>query len=195
MPTFIAALAERDGVAPRALEFVILTAARTGEVLGARWPEIELDEALWTVPAERMKAGRVHRVPLSKRAIAVLKEQAAVRSDDFVFPGMKLRRPLSDMSLLMLLRDMHFAHVTVHGFRSSFRDWAAETTYFPREVAEAALAHVVADRVEAAYRRGDLFEKRRELMEAWARHCRPSSTKRSRREQVHDAATEREAAP
>jgi integrase len=141
-----------------------------------------------------MKAGRVHRVPLSKRAITLLKEQEAVRSTDFLFPGMKARRPLSDMSLLMLLRDMDFAHVTVHGFRSSFRDWAAETTHFPREVAEAALAHVVTDKVEAAYRRGDLFEKRRELMEAWAGHCRPTLSKRSRREQVRLAA-EGEAAP
>jgi integrase len=171
IPAFMRSLADRDGVASRALEFVILTASRTGEVLGACWPEIDLEEGLWTVPPERMKAGRAHRVPLSTRTIALLKQQAMCRADDFIFPGMRLGRPLSDMSLLMLLRDMGFGHITVHGFRSSFRDWAAETTNFPREVAEAALAHVVADKVEAAYLRSDLFEKRRKLMNAWVTHC------------------------
>jgi integrase len=171
VPAFIAALKELDGVAPRALEFVILTAARTSEALGAQWPELDRDEALWTVPAERMKGSREHRVPLSASAQAILEQMAAMRTSTVVFPGMKRGRPLSNMALLMLLRDMDKADITVHGFRSSFRDWAAEATNFSGEVAEAALAHAIGDKVEAAYRRGDLFEKRRELMEAWATHC------------------------
>jgi len=176
MPAFMIALRRRQGCAPRALEFVILTAARTGEGLGARWDEFDLEAGMWTVPAGRMKGGREHRVPLPKRVVTILKELAVLRLNELVFPGLKRGRPLGSMRLLTLLRDMEHGHITVHGFRSSFRDWAAETTNFPREVAEAALAHAVGDKVEAAYRRGDLFEKRRELMEAWGQHCEPTSS-------------------
>lgn len=168
LPGFLAKIRERDAVAARALEFAILTAARTGEVLGARWNEIDLENNIWTVPASRMKAGREHRVPLSIAVFTVLERLKAVRQNDFVFPGERPKKPLSNMSMLMMLRRAGRADLTVHGFRSTFRDWAAEQTNFPREVAEAALAHVVADRTEAAYRRGDLFEKRRNLMAAWA---------------------------
>jgi integrase len=169
--TFMAALRTREGVAARALEFAILTAARTGEVLGARWDEVGLEAKVWTVPASRMKGGREHRVPLSRAAVALLKNMQTVHPNDLVFPGDRRGKPLSNMAMLMVLRRMDRADLTAHGFRSTFRDWAAECTNFPREVAEAALAHVIGDRVEAAYRRGDLFEKRRRLMEAWAVYC------------------------
>ena len=155
----------------RALEFAILTAARTGEVLGARWDEIDLENKIWTVPASRMKAGREHRVPMSTAALAIVERLKVIRQNDFVFPGERRNKPLSNMSMLMMLRRIGREDLTVHGFRSTFRDWAAEQTNFPREVAEAALAHVIADRTEAAYRRGDLFEKRRSLMAAWAAYC------------------------
>ena len=170
MPAFMARLRESDSISARALEFVILTASRTGEALGARFVEIDLEAKLWTVPAERMKAGKEHRVPLSPRAITIVKEMGGIRMSDYLFPGMKQGKPLSDMALLMLLRDLRPGVVT-HGFRSTFRDWAAEQTLVPNFVAEAALAHVVADKVEAAYRRADLLEKRRKLMEAWAAYC------------------------
>jgi integrase len=157
-----------------AVRFLILTAARSGEVRGALWSEIDHEARVWSIPGERMKAGRPHTVPLSNAAMAVLERAALMRmSDDadaLVFPGERRGRPLSDMTLTMALRRMK-ADCTVHGFRSSFRDWAAEATNFPREVAEAALAHVLADKVEAAYRRSDLLEKRRKLMEAWAGFC------------------------
>lgn len=169
--TFMADLRQRESVAARALEFAILTAARTGEVIGAQWGEINLAERLWTVPAPRMKAGKEHRVPLSDAALAVLDSMAAIRQGDHVFPGASAGRPLSNMALLMLLRRMGRGDLTAHGFRSTFRDWVAERTAFPSEVAEMALAHTVADRVEAAYRRGDLFEKRRQLAAAWADFC------------------------
>jgi integrase len=167
---FICALRERPATAARALEFAILTAARTGEVLGARWSEIDLRAKVWTVPASRMKSGREHRVPLSDAAIAVLQEMHGLRENDHVFPGDR-REALSDMALLMLLRRMNRSDLTAHGFRSTFRDWAAECTNFPNEVVEMALAHAVSDKVEAAYRRGDLFEKRRKVMDAWASYC------------------------
>jgi integrase len=154
-----------------ALRFLILTAARTGEVIGARWDEIDAAARTWTVPAERMKGHREHRVPLSGAALEVLRQLEEVRAGVFVFPGGKAGRPLSNMAMLTLLRRMDRADLTAHGFRSTFRDWAAERTDVAREVAEAALAHTVADKVEAAYRRGDLFAKRRELMDGWARHC------------------------
>lgn len=170
---FVADLREQDGTAARALEFVILTAARTGEVLGARWSEIDLVGKIWTVPAGRMKAGSEHRVPLSEAAVALLRfmRPEGVEAEAFVFPGAKAGAPLSNMSLLMLLRRMGRGDLTTHGFRSTFRDWAAERTTYQREVAEAALAHTVGNKVEAAYRRGDLFEKRRRLMEDWAGFC------------------------
>jgi integrase len=163
---FIDALHQQEGVAALALEFAILTAARTGEIIGARWDEIDLTEKVWTIPASRMKGGREHRVPLSAEALAVLSRLSKGDREDFVFAG-RNKRPLSNMALLMVLRRMGQANLTAHGFRSTFRDWVAERTNFPREVAEAALAHMVGDKVEAAYRRGDLFEKRRRLMEAW----------------------------
>lgn len=169
---FIERLKTHDSVSARALEFAILTAARTGEVLGARFDEVDIHARLWTLAPDRMKAGRQHRVPLTDRAVAIAREMAKQRTSDFMFPGQRPGKPLSNMSLLMLLRDMGYGHFTVHGFRSTFRDWAAEKTNFPREVAEAALAHVVGDKVEAAYRRSDLFDKRRQLMNAWASHCR-----------------------
>ena len=168
---FLAKIREREATAARALEFAILTAARTGEVLGARWDEFEFEGKVWTVPANRMKAEREHRVPLSTAALTIVRRLKEVQQNDLVFPGERPSRPLSNMSMLMMLRRMGRKDLTVHGFRSTFRDWAAEQTNFPSEVAEAALAHVVADRTEAAYRRGDLFEKRRRLMVAWATFC------------------------
>jgi integrase len=170
VPAFVAKLRERQGPAPAALEFAILTAARSGEVLGATWDEIDLDGRVWTVPAARMKAGREHRVPLTDRAVTILKAMLKVRTSAFVFPGMKADRPLSVMALEMVLRRMK-VDATVHGFRSAFRDWTGENTAFPREVAEAALAHLVGDAVERAYRRGDALEKRRSLMDAWEAYC------------------------
>lgn len=168
---FMEALRAQEGIAAAALEFTIVTAARSGETRGATWAEIDLAAKVWTVPAERMKAHVEHRVPLSPAAVAVLEEMQAKRLGDFVFPGAKEASPLSDMSLTAVLRRMKRDDVTVHGFRSTFRDWAAECTNYPREVAEAALAHTKADKVEAAYQRGDLFAKRARLMAEWARYC------------------------
>jgi integrase len=168
---FMAELREQGGIGARALEFAILTAGRTGEVIGARWSEINVADKLWTIPAGRMKAGKEHRVPLSDAAMAVLDRIREVRlSSEFVF-GASERRAISNMSMLMLLRRMGRGDLTVHGFRSTFRDWAAEMTAFPHEVAEMALSHTVTDKVERAYRRGDLFQKRRALAEAWAAYC------------------------
>lgn len=168
---FVSALRRQPGVAALALEFAILTATRTSEVTGASWTEIDLDGATWTIPADRMKAGRDHRVPLSAPALAILHQLHAARQGKFVFPGGKPGKGLSNMAMLQLLRRMNRADLTTHGFRSTFRDWAAERTNFPREVAEQALAHALPDKVEAAYRRGDLFDKRRRLMEDWATFC------------------------
>jgi integrase len=165
---FMTDLRQREGVAARALEFAILNAARTGETLGAAWSEIDMGARLWTIAGHRMKGGREHRVPLSPAAMALLTLMQKLKIDDHIFPGMKAGRPMSNMAMLALLRRMGRGDLTAHGFRSSFRDWAAERTNFPSEVAEMALAHAVGDRVEAAYRRGDLFEKRRRLMTAWA---------------------------
>jgi integrase len=164
-------LRRQTSIAARALEFTILTAARTSEVIGARWDEIDMAERLWTVPGDRMKAGKEHRVALSNAALATAKAMAAIRQSDYVFPGQSAGRPLSNMALLMLLRRMGHADLTTHGFRSAFRDWCAERTSYPAEVAEMALAHSVGSKVEAAYRRGDLFAKRRQLADAWARFC------------------------
>lgn len=172
MGAFMAALRKQDGIAAKGLEFLILTAARTGEVMAARWSEFDLEKKLWTIPPERMKAGKEHRVPLSKAALSVLKAvQEADLSDEFVFPGTRPKKPLSNMAFLQLLKRMKRADLTSHGFRSTFRDWAAERTNYPREVAEMALAHVVSDKVEAAYRRGDLLEKRHRMMGEWAKFC------------------------
>jgi integrase len=164
----MADLRGRDSTSARCLEFLILTAARTGEVIGAAWDEIDLAAKVWAVPAGRMKSGREHRVPLSDRAIAILRKMQERRENDFIFPGRS--GGLSNMSLLAMLRTLGRS-VTAHGFRSTFRTWAAERTNFPRELAEAALAHVVGDKVEQAYQRGDLFEKRRRLMESWGEFC------------------------
>jgi integrase len=168
---FMAQLREQEGMSALALQYLILTATRTSEVLNATWAEVDLDGAVWTIPADRMKAGREHRIPLSKPALALLRELHAHCIGDFIFPSAKPNRPLSNMAMLKLLERMGRADLTVHGFRSTFRDWAAERTNFPREVAEHALAHSLPDKVEAAYRRGDLFNKRRQMMDAWARHC------------------------
>ena len=169
---FVSDVRERPAIAARCLEFAILTAARSGEALGARWSEIDMAACLWTLPGTRMKAGKTHRVPLSDRCMALLREMEHVRSPGsaFVFPGTKAGRPLSVMALEMLLRRMKVDD-TVHGFRSTFRDWCGECTSYPREIAEAALSHQVGDAVERAYRRGDALEKRRALMQAWADYC------------------------
>ena len=169
VPAFVKRLRLVRGMSAFALEFAILTAARSGEVRGARWGEVDLKAKVWTVPAARMKAGREHRVPLCPRAVEILETLAQVKQepDDLIFPGKRKGAPLSDMSLTALLRRLKI-EATVHGFRSSFRDWAGDATAFPREVAEAALAHAIGDATEAAYRRSDALEKRRKLMEAWA---------------------------
>lgn len=172
VPAFVRRLRGTAGIAARALEFTILTAARSGETLGAQWAEVDWKARVWTVPAARMKAGREHRVPLSGRAMALLEEMKALDLADnpFLFPGQRTGKGLSVMALEMVMRRAKLTD-TPHGFRSAFRDWAGEETPFPREVAEAALAHLVGDEVERAYRRGDALEKRRLLMEAWAEHC------------------------
>jgi len=185
LPAFYLRLQAADGLGARALELAILTAARTGEVLGATWAEFDLDwrevrgqdgkvqmaGRMWTIPAARMKAGREHRVPLSAPALALLHKLATIRQGEHVFPGVREGKSLSNMALLMALRRMKRGDLTAHGFRSTFRDWAAETTSTPGDVVEMALAHAIGSAVEAAYRRGDLFEKRRKLMEAWGRYC------------------------
>lgn len=171
VPTFVAKLREREAVAGLALEFAILTAARSSEILGARWFEIDLDANVWTIPAERMKAAREHRVPLSEPALAILRKVNEATVSDYVFLGQRPGKPLSVMALEMVLRRMGIEEATVHGFRSAFRDWAGNETHFPREVAEHALAHVIGDKAEQAYRRSDALARRRELMDAWARHC------------------------
>lgn len=178
VPAFIAGLRARPAMAARALEFTILTAARSGETYGMKWKEVDCSAAVWTVPGDRMKAGREHRAPLSPRALAILEEMAAFGTspDAFIFPGHKEDKPLSVMAMDMILRRMK-VDVTVHGFRSSFRDWCEECTHFPRELAEAALAHVVGDETERAYRRSDALEKRRKLMVAWANFCEPKKAK------------------
>lgn len=166
---FMAALRKRDDLSARALELLILTGCRTSEVISARWDEIDGD--IWTIPAERMKAGREHRVPLSADASAILKALPRIKRNPYLFPGQRAKRPMSNMAMLKLMDRMGFGQYTAHGFRSTFRDWAGEQTSYPREVAEAALAHGNPDKVEAAYQRGDFFDKRRKLMDAWAAYC------------------------
>jgi len=168
VPTLLPDLGE--GVSALALRFLILTAARTGEVIGATWSEVDLQERIWAISAERMKAKRDHRVPLTPDAIAIL-EKVRGLDDSFVFPGQKRGKGLSNMAMAQLLKRVGCGGVTVHGFRSSFRDWAAERSNMPREIAELSLAHDVGNAVERAYRRSDLIEKRRELMERWSTHC------------------------
>lgn len=170
VPAFVGRLRDRQAISALALEFLILTAARSGEVIGATWQEIDLDAALWTVPAQRMKAKRQHRVPLSARAVEILKQLEPLRtgSAGHIFPAANPLRPLSNMAFAQLLKRMGETGFVPHGFRSSFRDWCGEQTDFPAEVAEAALAHVTGSSVVQAYRRGDALEKRRALMDAWA---------------------------
>jgi integrase len=179
---FMAALGKREAgsVAAMALRFAILTAARSGEVLGARWQEIDMEQAAWTIPGDRMKAGKLHRVPLTAAALDVLRRAADLRTTKsptaYVFPGHRAGSSLSVTALRAVLHRMGRDDLTVHGFRSTFRDWTAESTSYPREVAEAALAHALRDKTEAAYARGDLFEKRRRVMADWAAFCaRPAA--------------------
>jgi integrase len=185
VPAFIARVRCAEALAARALELTILTAARSGEALNAVWTEFDLERALWTIPASRMKAGREHRVPLVPRTIEILSELSEARVSHYVFPGQRDGRPLSNMAMEMLLRRMK-VDVTVHGFRSAFRDWAGEETDFPRETAEQALAHIIGNSTERAYRRGDAIEKRRILMASWADFCSaPAITAVSSSEMSH----------
>jgi integrase len=169
-PAFIAELRKHNSLSHRALEMTILTCCRTSEVLEARWDELDLNEGIWTIPEERMKAGKSHRVPLTSPLRSLLESLNRIDDSPFLFPGQKEGQSLSNMSMLMTLRRMGYKHITVHGFRSTFRDWAAENTSHPRDVCEQALAHTLESSVESAYRRGDMFEKRRKLMEDWAQY-------------------------
>lgn len=171
IPSFMSTLRDQPGVAAAALEFAILTAARTSEVLGASWSEVNFSTSTWVIPANRMKAGREHRIPLSNRTVCILKVMEKLRIGEAVFPSSHSGKHLSNMAMLSVLKRMGRSDLTTHGFRSTFRDWAAEKSNFQREVAEMALAHAIGSAVEAAYRRGDLFEKRRQLMEAWSSYC------------------------
>ncbi len=171
MGSFMMELREREGLGAKALEFAILTAARSGEIRGATWDEVDLTGRLWVIPAERMKMEKEHRVPLSDAAVKLLKALPRVDDGVLVFPSSKVGRPISDMTLTAVLRRMDRVNVTVHGFRSTFRDWAAEATNYPSEMAEMALAHAIGDKVEAAYRRGDMLAKRFRMMNDWARYC------------------------
>jgi integrase len=171
MGAFIVELRKQKGIGAAALEFAILTAARSGEVRGATWSEIDLDAKLWKIPGERMKAGKEHVVPLSDAAVAIVKRMEKERTNGWVFPGARDEAPLSDMSLTAVLRRMGRDDLTAHGFRSTFRDWAAECTAYPAEMAEMALAHTVSDKVEAAYRRGNMLSKRVRMMSDWAKWC------------------------
>lgn len=189
MSEFMGEMRTHEGVSVLCLEFVILTACRSGEALKAKWSEIDEEKRVWTIPAERMKAKREHRVPLSDRSMEVLVEAKKICQGEYIFPGVRSGKPMTDMSLSMLVRRMNKSRekhglekwvdqrsgseIVPHGFRSSIRDWAAEVTHYPGEMAEMALAHVVGNKVEAAYRRGDMFEKRRQMMADWAAWCEP----------------------
>jgi integrase len=175
LPSFMADLRARKSTAALALELAILTASRSGEVLNAEWSEFDLDKAIWTVPATRMKAGHEHRIPLTARAVDILKGLKDATTGAYVFTSNSKLKPLSGMAMTMQLRRMDRSDITVHGFRSTFRDWASEQTSFPHETCEHALAHRISDKAEAAYRRGDQFDKRRKLMEAWAAFCEPKT--------------------
>lgn len=169
MPAFVTQLRQQDGVSAKALEFLTLTVTRSNEARGAKWCEIDKKAKVWIIPGERMKMKIEHRVPLTGRALEILEEMERIRVSEYIFPGKKRNQPLSDMSLVAVMRRMDVEAVP-HGMRSSFRDWAGEMTNFPRDLAEVALAHLVGDEVERAYRRGDALEKRRKMMEAWARY-------------------------
>lgn len=175
VPGFVQGLRANDSVSSKALIYLILTATRTSEVLLATWSEINLDEGIWVIPADRMKARREHRVPLVEQAVQLLETVPQVAGNHYVFPGSREGRPLSNMALLQLMRDLGYGNkgernYVPHGFRSSFRDWTGEVTNYPRDVAEMALAHTFQNKVEAAYRRGDLFEKRRKMMREWGHY-------------------------
>jgi integrase len=174
---FMDTVRARDGIAAKALEYTILTAARTGEVIGATWPEFDLTNAVWIIPAERMKVREEHRVPLSPPALAIIKAMQDA-GGDYVFPGGRRGKPLSNMAMLTLLKRMGRDDITTHGFRSSFTDWAMEQTNYANEIRESALAHTISNAVERAYRRGDLFDKRRRLMNDWAKYCNTVAAKR-----------------
>lgn len=171
LPKFYKKLSNAEALAARALELLILTACRSGEVLKAEWTEVNFDDALWIIPKERMKAKRDHRIPLSEKAVSILKPLYATRTSNLIFQGQKAGKPLSSHSMIMLMRRLKSDQFTVHGFRSTFRDWCGDKTTFPREIAEAALAHQVGSEVEQAYRRSDALEKRRQLMQAWSDYC------------------------
>lgn len=171
VPGFVRRLQSLDTISARGLELLILTACRTTEVREARWSEVDFEGKVWTIPAERMKARVAHRVPLTKEMLAILRPLHGTRMSDFIFPGQKSRMPLSNMAFKSVMKRLAVTDATPHGFRSSFRDWCGDCTEFPREVAEAALAHKVGNAVEQAYRRSDALEKRRELMAAWSLHC------------------------
>lgn len=179
LPAFIARLRDRPGFTARALELLILTAARTSEITGARWQEIDLEHKVWTIPTDRMKAGRPHRVPLSNRAVSLLKTMPRDQEGDFVFPGARKGKPLSPMAMDMMLQRMgHKGAATVHGFRSAFRDWAADNHYRD-DIAELALAHSKGTQTEKAYLRSDLLERRVPLMADWAAYCSGTPVKKS----------------
>ncbi len=194
VPAFMAELRKQKGIGAMALEVTILTAVRTGESIGARWEEFDLDRGEWTIPAERMKSGKAHRVPLTGRALEIVCELGRIRLGPHVFPGLG-RRPLSNMAMAKVLQRMGQNEITVHGFRSSFRDWAGEVSNFPREVCEMAMAHAIENKAEAAYRRGDLFEKRRLLMADWNAYCQREPTDQATQSKGHGfAVPDREAA-
>jgi integrase len=171
MGEFMVALRAQKGVAALALEFTILGATRTGESLGARWSEIDRGAEVWTIPGERTKSGKEHRVPLSAPMLAIIDGLAPLKVSEFIFPGSKLDCPLTSLAMLKLLGRMERRDITVHGFRSTFRDWAGDQTAYPKDVAEMALGHAIANQAEAAYRRGDMLERRRRLMDEWAMFC------------------------
>lgn len=168
---FMVVLRGQNGIAALGLQLLILTVARTGEIIKARWSEFDLTEAIWTIPADRMKAGKEHRVPLSKPALDVLEKLKEVSRNDYILPGLRPKSSLSNMAFLQLMKRMGRADLTSHGFRSTFKDWATEKTNYPNEVSEMALAHSVGNKVEAAYRRGDLYEKRVHIMRDWGEYC------------------------
>ena len=173
IPVFMVGLNKEEGMSSLALQMTIHTASRTNETLGAKWSEVNLKTKLWTIPAERMKGKIEHVVPLTPSVLKILEFVQMFQSSDYVFPGAREGRPLSNMSMNMLLRRMGVENVTVHGFRSSFRDWCGDQTQYPREIAEAALAHKVGNKVEQAYRRRSAIEKRRQLMRDWSGYCAP----------------------
>lgn len=188
LPSFLRTIRDQEGVVPKALEFTILCASRTSEAINATFSEFDLIAKVWIVPAVRMKAGREHRIPLSDRACFIVEQMTEIADGPYVFPGRKRDKPLSNMAMLQLLRRMQRDDLTVHGFRSTFRDWAGECTNHPRECIEFALAHTIKDKTEAAYFRGDLFEKRRLLMSDWSSYCLGTNDQAGHQQNVSDSA-------